>query len=139
MGKRVLERVLDLRKETCLIEKLRGLKSRESVAKFLLGLIRDGLEECERYILADDGRRLKKTLLLRWQPINSGGKDSLHCCRYLGVLNRFGKTIISSLTCQNICFYECPDTLLQEEWIPLVRPIKSGLSGIRLASSPSSA
>src|SRR3954470_22261292 len=98
MGKRVLERVLDLRKETCLIEKLRSLKSRESVANFLLGLIRDGLEEHERYILANDGCRLKKTLLLGWQPINSRGKNSLHRCRHLGALNRFGKTIISPLT-----------------------------------------
>ena len=72
MGKRVLEGVLDLRKETCLVEKFRRLKLRESVAKFLLRLIRDGLEEYERYILPNDGGGLEKPLLLRWQPVNSG-------------------------------------------------------------------
>src|SRR4029453_10182708 len=119
MGKRVLERVLDLGKETCLIEKLRGLKSHETVGNFLLRWIRDGLEEHERYILTNDGCRLKKTLLLQWQPINSSAKNSLHRCWHLCALNRFDKTIISSLPRQNICFYECPDTLLQEEGIPL--------------------
>jgi hypothetical protein len=108
----MLERVLDLRKETCLIEKLGGLKSRKPVAKFLLSLIGDRLEKNERYILPNDGCRLKKTLLLGWKPVNSSCQHGLDRCWYLGPLNRFSRTIISSLTGQKICFYECPDALL---------------------------
>src|SRR6185503_13012854 len=117
MGKRVLERILDFRKETCFVEKLRGLKSRKAAAKFLLGLISDRLKKDERYIFADNGCRLKKTLLLRWKPINASCQHGLDRRRHLGALNRFGKAIISSCTGQKICFHESPDALLQEERI----------------------
>ena len=118
MCERVLERVLDLRKETCLIEKLRGLKPSEATAKFLLRLIRDGLEQHQRNILANNSRRLKKTFFLRRKSIDSSGQHSLHCCRHLRALNRFRQPIIPSLTRQKFGFYQRPDALLQEEWIP---------------------
>ena len=111
MGKRVLERVLDFRKETCLIEKLGGLKWRESVAKFLLRLIRDGLEEHERYILPNDGCRLKKTLLLRRQPVKSNNlkpKIAQFSCDRLGTLARAHRPVVLTLP-REIGAHVCKD------------------------------
>ena len=113
----MLESVFEIRKQTGLVEKLRGLKPTEAPAKFFFGLIRDGLEQRKRKILANNGCGLKKMLLLRWKPVDASGKHRLHRGRHLGALDRFGKPIISSLARQNFCFDECPDTFFQEERI----------------------
>jgi len=73
MCERMFESVFELRIEAGFIQELRGLKSSEPLAKLFLRLIRDGLEKRERYILSNNGRRLKKTLLLRRKSVNPRG------------------------------------------------------------------
>src|SRR5258708_7281684 len=60
MGKGVLEGVLRLGKETCLVQKLRGLQSSEPQPQAVLRLLDDGVEEDERHVLADDSGGLEK-------------------------------------------------------------------------------
>ena len=52
---RVLERVLRVGKQACLVEKLRGLQKRQLSTHALVGLISDGVEQDEGDVLADDG------------------------------------------------------------------------------------
>ena len=54
---RVLERVLEVRKEPRLVEELGGLEVGEAAAERLLRHVGDGLEQRERHVLADDGGR----------------------------------------------------------------------------------
>src|SRR5262245_49531184 len=61
---RVLECVLDLRKETCLIQKLRCLKPSEALTDFFLRLIRDCFKKVKPNILANNGCRLKKMFFI---------------------------------------------------------------------------
>jgi hypothetical protein len=63
LRERMLERVLQIGKEACLIQKLRGLQKRELSAHALLGLIGDGVEQNERDVLSNDSRRLQQLLL----------------------------------------------------------------------------
>src|SRR4029450_4772860 len=70
MCKRVLESVFKIRKQPRLIEKLRGLQPSEAKAKFVLRLVRDGLEQRERNILPHNGGGLQKPLFFRRKSIN---------------------------------------------------------------------
>ena len=70
MSERVLERVLDLGKESCLIQKLRCLKPNESTADFFLRLLGNGLKKHKRNVFANNGRRLQQTFFVRWKSVN---------------------------------------------------------------------
>src|SRR5215470_11457939 len=70
MCERVFKCVLDLRKKTCLIQKLRCLKPNESTADFFLRRLGDGLEKHKRNVFANDSRRLQHTFFVRWKSIN---------------------------------------------------------------------
>jgi len=65
VGQGVLEGVLELGEEIGLVQELRGLELHEVLSKLLVGHAGDGLEQPERHVGADDGRRLKHTLLSR--------------------------------------------------------------------------
>src|SRR5262249_44874582 len=60
VGERMLEGVLDIRKEAGLVEELGRLQVGEPPANALLGHVRDGLEQRQRYVLPDDGGGLKQ-------------------------------------------------------------------------------
>ena len=59
VGQRMLERVFEVREKPRLVEELRRLQVGEAAPKRILGRARDRLEQRERHILADDGRRLE--------------------------------------------------------------------------------
>src|SRR3989338_8805068 len=105
MCKRMLEGVFGIGKETCLVEKLSGLKSSESHVKFLLRLISNGLEQGEGNILPNNGRRLQKTLLLRRKSVDPSSQHGLYCRWHLCALNRSSKPIIPPLAYQSFCFH----------------------------------
>src|ERR1700751_4551544 len=98
MCKRVLEGVFEIRKQTCLVEELRGLKPSEAEAKFFVRLLRDDLEKRERNILPNNGSGLEKPLLLRRESVNPSSQYRLHCRWHLGALDCFFQPITPSLT-----------------------------------------
>ena len=64
VGQGVLERVLKVREESCLVEELGGLEVGQASAETLFGSLGDGLEEREWHVLANDGGSLQKPLVL---------------------------------------------------------------------------
>ena len=74
VGQRVLEGVLEVRDEPGLVQELGGLQGREPTSQRVLGDVRDGLQEGERHVLADDRGRLEERLA-------SGGSRSIRAAR----------------------------------------------------------
>ena len=122
LRQRVLERVLRIGKEACLVQKLRGLQKRELSAHALLGLIGDGVEQNERDVLSDDSGRLQQLLLRRWEPVNPGGQDRLDRGRNLNIVECLGEAIGPALTHQGLRLYEGPHALFQKERVA-IRPL----------------
>src|SRR6267143_3369675 len=65
---RVLEGVLEIRVEAGLVEELRGLQAVEPWAERLIREVGDRLKQRDRYVLADDGGRLQKALVVLSEP-----------------------------------------------------------------------
>ena len=59
----VVDRVHDLGQRARLVQELAGLKARESAPEHVLGEVGNGLEEGQRYVLADDRGGLQQMLL----------------------------------------------------------------------------
>jgi hypothetical protein len=59
MGEGMFEGVLEVGEDGCLVEELAGLQVREAQAERLLRLLRDGLQQDQGHLRADDGSRLK--------------------------------------------------------------------------------
>ena len=78
VGEGVLEGVLELGEEAGLVEELGGLQVAEAAAQLLLGQLRDGLQEGEGHLGADDGRGLEEPLLLGRQAVDARRQDGLH-------------------------------------------------------------
>jgi hypothetical protein len=76
-GEGVLERVLEIRKEPRLVEKLGCQEVGERPAKAVFGHVGDGLQERERHVFPDDGGRLEQPLVLGRQPIDARRQDRL--------------------------------------------------------------
>src|SRR5215467_1588333 len=79
VSQRVLERVLELREQTSLIEKLRCLQPSKRLSNRFLRLLDNRFEQRERHIFADDGGRLKQSLVSRREVVDASGQDRL--CR----------------------------------------------------------
>ena len=88
VGQGVLEGVLEIREEPRLVEELGGLEVARPAAERLLRLLRDGLEEGEGHVLADDGGGLEQPLVLGREPVDAGGQDGLGRRRDLQGLRR---------------------------------------------------
>ena len=69
---RMLERVLRIGEKARLVEELGGPKVRELPAHLVFGDVRDGVQEVEGHILADDGGALEEALVLRGESIDAG-------------------------------------------------------------------
>src|SRR5215471_14283524 len=66
----MLERVLQIRIEALLVEKLGRPQMREGALKSFLRHVRDGLKNGEGDSFADDRGCLKEVPVLRWQPVD---------------------------------------------------------------------
>ena len=78
VGEGVLEGVFEFGEEAGFVEELGGLQVAETAAQLLLGQLRDGLQEGEGHLGADDRRGLEETLLLGRQAVDAGRQDGLH-------------------------------------------------------------
>ena len=80
--------------------------------------LRDGVEQHEGHVLADDRGRLEQLFVVRREPIDPRRQDHLHRCRNLDRLDRPGEPIGAALAGQRPRLHECPDALFDEEWVP---------------------
>ena len=77
MGERVLERVLEIREEARLVEKLGRLETRETAPQRSSADVRDRLQQRERHVLADDGGGLEQPLVLGREAVDASREDRL--------------------------------------------------------------
>ena len=68
---RVLEGILEIRKQPGLVKELGGLQVVEAATDRLVGGVGDRLEQYQRHVLADDGGDLEEALVLRGEPVDA--------------------------------------------------------------------
>jgi hypothetical protein len=90
LGEGMLEGVLVLREEACLVEELGGLQMCETQAQRRLRHLGNGLEKHQGHLCANDSRGLEQVFLLRRQPIEARRQHCLHRGRYLNARQRSG-------------------------------------------------
>ena len=115
----MLEGVLDLGKETRLVQELRGLKRRQAAPEVGLGQLRDRLEQRQRDVLADHRGGLQQALVPGRQPVDPRRQDGLHGRRDLDRRHRLDQPVRSRVAGQDLGFHQAPHALLQEQGIPL--------------------
>ena len=116
MSERVLERVLQIRKEPDLVEELRGLEVGQLGAHLGLRSVGDGQEQRHGHFLADDGGRLEQALGLGCETVDARGQDGLHGGGDLKVLD--GRVAVgAALAGQGRRLDEGSHTFLEEERI----------------------
>ena len=118
---RVLEGVLEIRKEPGLVEELGGLQVVEPATERLVRQLGDRLEQRERHVLADDGGDLEQAFVLRGEPVDARRQHRLDRGRDLDRLDRLRQPIPASLPRQRLRLHQRPDGLLQEERVPALR------------------
>ena len=124
--KRVLERVLEVRKEPGLVEELRGLQVGELGAHLGLRRVGNGQEQRHGHVLADDRGRLEQSLGLGRQAVDARGQDGLHGGGDLEVFDGPSEPVGATLAGQGRCLHQGPHTLLEEERIRF-RPLDQEL------------
>ena len=117
MGERMLEGVLGIREEPCLVEKLGRLQMREPPMYRFLRRLRHGVEQHERHVLANDRSRLEQPLVFGREPVDPGRQDHLHGRRDLDCLDGPGQTIGAAFPGEHTRLHERPDALLDEKGI----------------------
>ena len=90
VGERVLERVLEVRKEPGLVEELRGLEVRQLGAHLVLRRVGNGQEQRQGHVLADDRGGLEQALGLGRQAVDARGQDGLNRGGNLSAARRAG-------------------------------------------------
>jgi hypothetical protein len=112
---RVLERVLEVRKQTGLVEELGRLESVESATERLVWQVGGRLEQNEGHILANDGGDLQQALVLREEPVDARRQHRLDRGRDLDRLDRLRQPIPAGRAIQRLRLHQRPDGLFQEK------------------------
>jgi hypothetical protein len=123
---RVFERVLEVRKETGLVEELRGLEMSQLGAHLVFRRVGDGQEQRHGHVLADDRGRLEQPLGLGCQAVDARGQDGLHRGGDFQLLDRPGQPVGAVLAGQGRRLHQGPHTLLEQEGIRF-RPLDQEL------------
>ena len=118
LRERMLKRVFEFRKEARLIEKLSRLQMGERPTKGLLRKLRDGLQQCEGDILANDRRSLQEGLFLNRESVHPGGENRLDRGWHLHGHECLHQAIGPQVAHQDLALHKGPDTLFQEERVP---------------------
>src|SRR5262249_15052386 len=95
---------------------------RKAMAKTLLRLLRNGLQQRERHVLADYGCRLKQPFVFGRETIDARGEDRLGRGGGVKTLDRPGEPVSPAVPRKRPGLHERPDALLEEEGIAL-RPL----------------
>ena len=126
-------------KQSGLVQELCRLQVRESLLQLVLRLFGDRLQQRERHVDADHGRRLEQMLFQRRQAIDARRQDGLHGGRNLDARERFGQPIASALADEHLRFGQGADAFLEEERVALgLLDQAAASSGRKCSSAPSS-
>ena len=136
MSQRVLEGVLELGEEPRLVEELRRLQPCERRAKTVLRLLGDRLQQCERHILADHGRRLEQLLVFRSEAVDASGQDRLRRGRKLQGLDRAREPVGTAFPRESPRLDQGPHALLEEEGIALRTVDQESAEILKPSASP---
>ena len=118
---RVLERILEIRKQLRLVEELRGLEIVQASSKRLLRDTRDARQQRIRHVLADHRGGFEELLVLHRQAIDTGRQDRLHALRNLQALNRLRQSIGAALAHERARLDQRADDLLEKERVPALQ------------------
>ena len=95
----------------------------EAATELLLGRLRDGLEEREGHLVADDGGGLEQSFVLGREPVDPGRQHRLGGRRDLQavpeIVGRRQQPVGAALAGQDLRLDQRPDALLEEEGVPL--------------------
>ena len=112
----VLERVLDVREQSSLMEELGGLEPPKPVMR-IASLVCNGLQQRQRHILPDHGCGLKQALVRRRETVDSRGEQRVHSRGHPNRLKILGDAIASWLADEHAGLHQRADTFLQEQWV----------------------
>jgi hypothetical protein len=115
LRQRVLEAVLQVGKESSLVDELRRLQAGQSCGQHLVRQIRDHPEQGERHLPADHRCYLQQALVLDGKAIHACGQHDLHRRRDVDGFDRPRQTIVPGHSLQGLGFDQGPDCLLEEE------------------------
>ena len=131
VGQGVLEGVLALGKEPCLVEELGRLEVREATMQHRLGHLGNGLQQRQGHVRADDRGALQEVLVLQGQAVDASGQHRLHRGGHLQALDRLRQAIRATLTGQDPGLYQGAPALLQEERVALSPCDQQALEGLK--------
>ena len=134
VGEGVLEGVFEIREDARLVEQLGRLEAGEPAVHASLRDIGDGLQQCERHILPDDGGRLKESFVLGWQPVDTGGEDRLSRRWDLPCLGRLRHPISPAITDQHVGLHQDLHRLLEKEGVAFGPLGQDALEGLEASS-----
>ena len=115
----MLEGVVRLGEQAGLIQELRRLQVRQAAVQRRLGQLRNGLEQRQGHLGANDGSRLQEPLLLRRQPVDACRQHGLHRGWHLNGRQRLCQAIGPGFAHQHPGLYQGAHALLQEEGVTL--------------------
>ena len=115
----MLEGVFRLGEQARLIQELGRLEVRQAAVQRLLGQVRNGLEQGQGHLGANDGSRLEEPLLLRRQPVDARRQHGLHRGRHLNGRQRLRQAIGPGFAHQHPGLHQGAHALLQKEGVAL--------------------
>src|SRR5262249_34863701 len=119
MRERVLQCIVALGEQACLIEKLRRLEVSETTMQRLVGQVRKSLQQGERYLSADHGGGLEQAFLFGWQAVNTRRQHRLDGGGDLNRRQGVCQAIAPTLAHQDARLYQRADALFQKERVAL--------------------
>ena len=118
VGEGVLERILQVGKEPCRIEKFGSLQIVEQTAKLVLCQPANCVQEGEWDIVSNDRRLLQQVLLGGGQRVDTRGEHRLHRGRDLDARERPRKAVAAACALEHTSIDQRPHDLFDEERIP---------------------
>jgi hypothetical protein len=119
MGEGVLEGVLVLGEEPCLVEELGALQGGQVMLEHRLRHVGNRVQQRPGHLHANDGRRLQQALLLGWQPVDTRRQHGLHGGGDLDTRQSPPQAIGPALADEHPRLGQGAHALLQEEGIAL--------------------
>src|SRR5262249_9556837 len=119
VSERVLERILQVRKELRRIEEFGSLQIVEQTAKLVLGQPANCVQEHEWNVVSDDCRLLQQVLSGSSQRVDSRCKNRLHCGRDLCAGEWPCKAVAATCTLEDSSINQPSHDLFDEERIPV--------------------
>ena len=112
------ERVLQLRKQSRLMEELAGLQARQPLGDRVRRCVGDRLEQRTRHVLADGGGRLQQDLLSRGKPVDAGREHGKYRRGHVRDVGQMRHVVVAARAGQCAALDEIAHAFLEEKRIP---------------------